>query len=389
MSKDWYSMIQKSGHGLIASALPSVKANLLQLPSPSLNWALGGGLAYGKIITIYGPEQSGKSLLAQLAIAEMHANDKEAWAIWYDAEFSFDRDHARKLGVDVDRLWVVQSNKPSEIFDHFYDEVWPMIKNDKFPLKIMAIDSIKSIRGPRESVKDSVEDHVIGDISMLLNKAFRKIIEPVRKEGILTICVQQVNEEMDQTKQMQGIKWRVPSGQALKHFSDYMLLIEKVDRKDSKIFDNQHSNVNANMKIQLGHTVRCRVDKNRTDSPHLMAEFKLKYGVGVVDVASEITDLAINLGVITKPNLASYEFKGTKVVGRDNFVDLVSSRPELYRELVKAVNAIDIATFSGQLGGKKDGREIGMTDLDTANVRFDEGLDTTAPLKAPSNEATD
>jgi RecA/RadA recombinase len=68
----WYSKIQKMHQGMIADSLPSTKAKLLPLPSPSLNWALGGGLVFGKIATIYGPEASGKSLLAQLAIAELH-----------------------------------------------------------------------------------------------------------------------------------------------------------------------------------------------------------------------------------------------------------------------------------------------------------------------------
>ncbi len=354
---NWYTKIQKMNQGIVADALESVKTRLLPLPSPSLNWALGGGLAFGKIATIFGPEQSGKSLVAQLAIAELHKTDPEAWAIWYDAEFSFDKDYAAKLGVDLKRLWLIQTNKPTNIFDHFADTVWSMIQ-DGFPCKIMVIDSIKSIMAPKEASLDSIESFVIGDLSSLLNKAFRKIIEPIRKGKVLTICVQQVNEEMDPMKIRRGIKWHVPSGQALKHFSDYMILVEKVEAKSSKLFDPTHKNI-QNLPIQVGHTVRCKIEKSRVDCPHLVAEFRLRYGVGVVDTELEIAKLAVELGLVSRPNAIMYEFQNYKVKGFKKFVELVQNTPELYRELIKAINNYDVF----QLSIKKN--EIGIsTNID-------------------------
>jgi len=360
MSKDYYSMIQKAGKGMVADGLDSVKKNMLTLPSPSLNWALGGGLAYGKIVTVYGPEQAGKTLIAQLAIAELHKTNPNAWALWFDAEFSFDKDYAIKLGIDVKRLWLIQSNKPSDIFDYFFDTVWPMVQ-DGFPLKIMVIDSIKSIRGPKEADKDSVEDQVMGDISQLLNKAFRKILEPIRKEKILTFCVQQVNEEFDQMKRDRGIKYHLPSGFSLKHFSDYIILVEKVDSKASKMFDETHKNIQA-LPIQVGHTVRCKVEKNRTDSPHLVAEFRLKYGVGVVDQALEVARVTTELHIVNRPTAVTYEFQGHKAQGFQNFVDKVKSTPELYRALIAAFNAYDVFALNKP--------EVGITKEEEKNPQI-------------------
>jgi recombination protein RecA len=339
----WYDKIQKMGDGLIADQLTATSvAKKLLIPSPSFNWAVGGGLVFGKIATIYGPEQSGKSLIAQLAIASLHAEDPEAWALWYDAEYSFDSDYAGKLGVDLKRLLVIQSNKPSDIFDHFVDKILPMLQaTDPFPLKIMVIDSIKSIRGPKEADTDSVEQHVMGDLSQLLQKAFRKIIPPLKQHGILTICVQQVSEEFDQTKVMQGHKWHVPSGMALRHASDYMVLVEKVENKASKIFDETHRGI-SNMPIQLGHIIRCKVEKNRVNCPHLVAQFRLQYGVGVVDTELEICELGVNLGVVGRPTQAAYTFEGTKVVGFANFVEKIRSTPELYRALNEAISKVNV-----------------------------------------------
>lgn len=352
MSKNWFETIQKLGDGMVASALPSVKTSLLKLPSPSFNWALGGGLAFGKIMTVYGPEQSGKSLIAQLAVAALHKEDPEAWAIWYDAEYSFDAEYAAKLGIDTNRLWLVQSNKPAEIFDHFVDEVYPLIQGakggEKFPLRLMVLDSVKAIRGPRETATKSVEDHVMGDVSGLLNKVFRKIIEPIRKEKILTIFVQQVNEQMDAVKAMQGHKWHVPSGQSLKHMSDYMVLVERVNNKASKIFDDTHKNI-SDVPIQLGHIIRCKVEKNRTDVPHLVSQFRLRYGVGIVDVPLEVAELGVNLGVISRSNATySFEVDGqtVKVIGIANLVKKIGEMPELERAIVANINKVDLAAMS-------------------------------------------
>lgn len=357
-NNDWLSKIQKMEVGLIGSEMEDSKKEMLYLPSPSLNWALGGGLAFGKVLTVYGPEQGGKSLLALLAVSQLHKKDSNAWAVWYDAEVSFDKGYAAKLGVDLNRIWVISSNKPKDIFDHFYKDVWSMMQ-EGFPCRVMVIDSIKSILGPREADANSVEDHVIGDISQLLGKAFRKIIQPVRKHKVLTICIQQVSEQMDMMKQQQGIKWHVPSGQHLKHFSDYMVLVERVSSKATKIFDDTHKDIRK-LPIQLGHTVRCKIDKNRTDSPHKMAEFRLRYGVGVVDIPLEIATLSVNLGIVNRPNNVVYEFQGQKATGFKNFVQLVEDNIDFRDKLLDAINELDVYSISQEedtINNKSDENE--------------------------------
>lgn len=367
---DWYSKIKKMHQGMIAEDMESVKTNILPLPSPSLNWALGGGFVFGKITTVYGPEQSGKSLLAQLAIAELHKKDSKAWAIWYDAEYSIDKDYCKKLGIDLSRLWIIQSNEPKNIFDHFYDTVGAMIQ-EGFPLKIMVIDSVKSIQGPKEAALESVEKHVMGDVSQLLPKAFKRILGTIRTNKILTILVQQVTEEFDERLRRRGVKWHVPSGQALKHASDQMILLEKVEAKASKMFDETYKNIQK-LPIQIGHTVRAKVEKNRTDCPHLVAEFRLKYGVGVVDVALEIATLAVSLGIVTKPNVSTYCFKDVKIHGFDKFVEKIKSQPELYIALEKAIKEFDVFASKDESIGMNTAKALGELENQMVEENFDD-----------------
>ena len=57
--------------------------------SPTLGYILGnGGTPEGRIIELYGPESSGKSLLAQNIIADFQRADK--FGAYVDMEYSFD-----------------------------------------------------------------------------------------------------------------------------------------------------------------------------------------------------------------------------------------------------------------------------------------------------------
>ena len=73
----------------------------------SLDIALGiGGLPRGRIIEIYGPESSGKTTVALHAIAEIQKQG--GIAAFVDAEHALDPVYAKRLGVDLDNLYVSQ-----------------------------------------------------------------------------------------------------------------------------------------------------------------------------------------------------------------------------------------------------------------------------------------
>ena len=75
--------------------------------SLSLDIALGaGGLPYGRIVEIYGPESSGKTTLTLQVIAEAQKEGKTCAFI--DAEHALDPLYAGKVGVDIENLLVSQ-----------------------------------------------------------------------------------------------------------------------------------------------------------------------------------------------------------------------------------------------------------------------------------------
>ena len=98
---------------VLAALNPKLRKNLfvgdempetLLQPTPSygLNKALGGGLPYGRQVLIWGSKSSAKSSMC-LQMIGLAQKDGKICA-WIDAEMSFDKSWAEKLGVDTSKL---------------------------------------------------------------------------------------------------------------------------------------------------------------------------------------------------------------------------------------------------------------------------------------------
>lgn len=308
---------------------------------------------------------SGKSLASMLAVAALHKADPEAVAVLVTSEMRApSAARLLPLGVDPDRLFIRCANTLHDVFDWITskDSVFKnsdgsdgapgllyMLMGDKErklpPLKARAliIDSIKGIQGPKEQAAKSSEDTIMGDLSKYLNPALRQILPVIRKYDIMTILVQQVNMNMDADEvKYQNKKWTVPSGQSLKHFCEKMALIERVNSKDSKIFNDSMHSIRE-LPVQEGHTIRVKVEKDNSDSPFREAEFQIHYKKGVVNVTQEVCSLAINLGIISHPLndkgteiRSQFVFGDNKWIGFDKMVAELETRPEVVQEIMNA-----------------------------------------------------
>jgi len=357
----WLSMMLKDEKNLQGSSV-QVKERILT-ESPSLNWALSGGFYKGYTTCVYGPEGAGKSLVSMMAIGAMQASDQEALAVIITTEMRAPSpERMKQLGIDPDRVLIRQANTLHDVFD------WIISKDEKFtnsdgtkggpglsfvleegaPIKALIIDSIKGIQGPKEQNLETLEKDFMGDISKALNPSLRAILPVIRKFDLMTILVQQVNINMDADEvKYQGKKYIVPSGQALKHFAETMALVTRVESKDSKIFDETMHSIRE-LPVQVGHTVRVKVEKANLDSPFREAEFQIDYKRGVVNTGLEIAKLAANLNVISHPLndkgapiAAQWVFGTKKWIGFANAVKEIESDPGLQNDLLEAIDSVD------------------------------------------------
>ena len=93
-----------------------VAVDVVPTGSLALDVALGvGGIPRGRVVEIYGPESGGKTTLCLQIIAQ--AQKLGGQAAYIDAEHALDPVYARKLGVDVDNLYVSQPDNGEQALE--------------------------------------------------------------------------------------------------------------------------------------------------------------------------------------------------------------------------------------------------------------------------------
>jgi RecA/RadA recombinase len=340
MSK-WLSKLT-SDFGTVAAQLNTKSLPPVPTRSPSLNWATSiGGFQPGKISVLYGPEQSGKSLIAMMAIADEQKKDQDAIFIWFDAEFSFNLPLFIKIGGDATRLIVRKSNDPLKIFDYIGGEMLEALQEGA-PIRGIVIDSIKSIRYPKESnMKQTTDQKMGGTGASYLPSALKLILPVIAEHNLLTFFIQQVTMEIDPMKALRN-PFVITEGRALKHAADIMLEIVKLDTKNGVLESGETITGAAQ---QTGHKVRVKVKKNRLGIPARMAQFTYHYDHGIIDQGGETFELAKSLGIVFHPVSATTGKENTMmwafgnydpIKGEDNMKQWVISSKKVQEEILQA-----------------------------------------------------
>ena len=131
---------------LVGDEVP--KTEYAATPSFGLNRALNGGLPYGRQVLVWGSKSSAKSSLCLQMIALAQKEGKVC--AWIDAEMSYDKDWAEKLGVDASKLIVSQARTINEMVDVGVNLI-------EAGVDILVIDSITSLLPAIYFEKDSSE----------------------------------------------------------------------------------------------------------------------------------------------------------------------------------------------------------------------------------------
>jgi recombination protein RecA len=276
--------------------------------SIGLDAALGiGGFPRGRVIEIYGPEASGKTTLAIHAIAEAQKNGGIAAII--DAEHTFDRNYAEKLGVDVENLLISQPDNGEqalEITDN-------LIRSGA--LDIVVIDSVAALT-PKAEIEGEMGDSKMGLQARLMSQAMRKLTANISKTNTSCVFINQLREKIGV---MFGNPETTTGGNALKFYASVRVDI----RKTNQIKDGEEI---------IGSRTRAKIVKNKLAPPFKKADFDILYGEGISQLG-EIVDLGTDYDIIKKSG-SWFSYGDTKLgQGRDAVKQIIKDNPELFDEL--------------------------------------------------------
>lgn len=289
-----------------------VEIETVSTGSLSLDIALGvGGLPKGRIVEIYGPESSGKTTLALHSIAEAQKNG--GVCAFIDAEHALDPIYARKLGVDLENLFVSQPDTGEQALEI----TETLVRSGA--VDVLVVDSVAALT-PRAEIDGEMGDALPGLQARLMSKALRKLTASIFRSNCMVIFINQIRMKI-------GVLFGSPEtttgGNALKFYASVRLDIRRI----GSIKDRD---------VVVGNQTRVKVVKNKLAPPFKQVEFDIIYGEGISKLG-ELLDLGVKVGIVEKSG-AWFSYNSQRLgQGRENAKQFLREHAEIAAEIETAL----------------------------------------------------
>ncbi len=281
--------------------------------SLSVDIALGvGGLPKGRIIEIYGPESGGKTTFTLHVIAQVQKMG--GIAAFVDAEHALDPSYARKLGVNIDELYVSQPDDGEQALEI----TETMVRSGA--IDIVVIDSVAALV-PRSEIEGDMGDATMGVQARLMSQAMRKLTSVTAKNKCIVIFINQLRDKIG--GMMFGPSETTTGGKALKFYASVRIDIRKIETLKAG-------------SEPIGNRTRAKIVKNKVAPPFKTAEFDIMYGQGISH-SGDVLDLAVGLDIVQKGG-AWYSYNEARIgQGRENTKKYLEENTDIMTEIENKV----------------------------------------------------
>ena len=290
----------------------SMKVAVIPTGALPLDIALGvGGLPRGRVIEIYGPESSGKTTLCLHVIAE--AQKRDGVAAFIDVEHALDPAYARKIGVDVDNLYISQPDTGEQALEI----AEALVRSGA--LDVVVIDSVAAL-APRAEIEGEMGDSHMGLQARLMSQALRKLSGVIKQTDTIVIFTNQLRMKIGV---MFGNPETTTGGMALRFYSSVRLDIRRIQSLKSS-------------GETIGNRTRVTVRKNKVAPPFRTAEFDIMFNEGISQTGA-ILDLGAEMEIIEKRG-SFYSFDGQRLAqGRENAKRYLIENPEIAQRIERLI----------------------------------------------------
>lgn len=333
-------------YGSIIKIASETTESGLWLPSTfyALNYTLGGGIPFGKILEIAGEESSGKSLIAYNFAYT--CQQLGGHVIWVDAEQSWMNSWAEANGVDPVKVHVVNDTRIEYVADVVADLAIylrsQLIHNEPI---LLVIDSIAAMDcADNIDAKMAEGKAEMGGRAKALYKYFRIRSELFYKLGVTQIYINQLRTALnvgfgkDNTTTTGGAALKFYASIRLAFYAGKTLTI-KHKGKDRK----------------AGKLVTIRIIKNKVAPPRpTLSKCPVYFNAKFHEVGFyrnfALDDVLVENDIITKSSGGVYKLKDkTLARGEEKFQKLLDEDDDLRRKLLRKADINTIGTVRKKL----------------------------------------
>jgi recombination protein RecA len=312
-----FSAIKKK-YGNVMAPLSAGTGNIKTVSTGSLglDMALGrGGMAFGRIYEVFGPNSGGKSTLAVHVVIQ--AQRRGLKCAYIDAEQAVDYKLFENYGVDSQELDLIQAygGEPN------LDICESLIRTGLY--SVIVVDSVSALIPKAEAEADMDKDQMALQ-ARLMSKALRKITPQAADHGTLIIFVNQLRMKVGGY----GNPETTSGGEALGFWATGRISVRGPEAKSRRLVDAAG--------VTYGHKSEFEIVKNKLGEPFKKTSLDLIYGKGY-DIYSEVLDLAVSLDIVEK-NGSWFSYNEKKLAqGTINSIETLKQNSDLFKEIRESI----------------------------------------------------
>lgn len=159
----------------LASEALGLKVRFISTGVYDLDFGLGGGIPENRLTELRGPFSSLKSTISYKVITNFQHKYEDGMAFFEDREHSFDPVYARRCGVDLTRLLIINSDSGEQAIDILAD----LISVRKRSI-LAVVDSVAALV-PSAELESSAEQQFQGLHPRLVNKMMRILTSGMKR----------------------------------------------------------------------------------------------------------------------------------------------------------------------------------------------------------------
>lgn len=311
-TKDLLKSLRKKNDTKTAAESDALVTDFYDTGSFALNRVITGnvhnGVPRGRITTIYGPSQSGKSLIAAQVVAKALKNGQIDGAFWVDSEGGGVQ-LLKNFGADLDKVEYVPALDAEDacvklvnIYESLvqaHNEWEKDPEANEEPRFIVVLDSFGGLASSKV-VSDAVDkDKMVADQGMAA-KTRNSLIRTLMMRVVVSNCsLIVINHEYSNPGQMYASKvHNMAGGMGIEYASHVILQASKLLVKDGDTeFATGNEKDGAHVGFYKGNRMRFFCTKNRVIKPCFEADVYIDFDFGISKYDGIIKD-AVAYGFI-------------------------------------------------------------------------------------------